>query len=157
MTPESHAPPEPSEDRFVGSRDLTRWKTPVGRFSARAMEWASRVLGPHTALIFMLAAGAIVATALTALSAEVYEAVAESDGVAVLDQPLLDAAVTMRSPAANTAVTAFTNLGGSVGMTALAALGLLALTLRRRSSTPLILMVAAAGGSLLMTIAGKEL
>ncbi|NMR28768.1 phosphatase PAP2 family protein [Crystallibacter degradans] len=157
MTPGPHEPPKPTEDRFVGSKDLTQWKTPVGRFFARAMEWASRALGPHAALVITLTAGAILATALTALSAEVYEAVVETDGVAVLDQPLLDAAETVRSPEANTAVTAFTNLGGSVGMTVLAALALLVLTLRRRSWTPLILMVAAAAGSLLMTIAGKEL
>ncbi|AUI51320.1 phosphatase PAP2 family protein [Arthrobacter crystallopoietes] len=156
MTPERHKPPELAEDRFVGSKDLTRWKTPVGRFFARAMERASRLLGPHTALMLTLAAGAIIATALTALSAEVYEAVAESDGVAVLDQPLLDTAVTLRSPEANAAMTAFTNLGGGVGMTVLAALALLALTLQRKSWTPLVLTAAAAGGSLLMTIAGKE-
>jgi membrane-associated phospholipid phosphatase len=156
MTPERHTPPELAEDRFVGRKDLTRWKTPVGRFFARAMEWASRLLGPHTALVITLAAGAVIATALTALSAEVYEAVAESDGVAVLDQPLLDTAVMLRSPEANTAVTAFTNLGGAIGMTALAVLALLALMLQRRSWTPLVLMGAAAGGSLLMTIAGKE-
>jgi undecaprenyl-diphosphatase len=157
MTPERHKPPELAEDRFVGSKDLTRWKTPVGRFFARAMEWASRLLGPHTALIITLAAGAIIATALTALSSEVYEAVAESDGVAVLDQPLLDTAVTLRSPEANAAMTAFTNLGGGIGMTVLAALALLALALQRRFWTPLVLMVAAASGSLFMTIAGKQL
>lgn len=156
MTPERHKPPELAEDRFVGSKDLTRWKTPVGRFFARAMERASRLLGPHTALMLTLTAGAIIATALTALSAEVYEAVAESDGVAVLDQPLLDTAVTLRSPEANAAMTAFTNLGGGIGMTVLAALALLALTLQRKSWTPLVLTAAAAGGSLLMTIAGKE-
>lgn len=156
MTPERHKPPELAEDRFVGSKDLTRWNTPAGRFFARAMERASRLLGPHTALMITLTAGAIIATALTALSAEVYEAVAESDGVAVLDQPLLDTAVTLRSPEANTAMTAFTNLGGGIGMTVLAALALLALTLQRKSWTPLVLTAAAAGGSLLMTIAGKE-
>lgn len=157
MTSERDKPPELAEDRFVGSKDLTRWKTPAGRFFARAMEWASRLLGPHTALIITLAAGAIIAAALTALSAEVYEAVAESDGVAVLDEPLLDTALKLRSPEADAAMTAFTNLGGGIGMTVLAALALLALTLQRRSWTPLVLMVAAASGSLLMTIAGKGL
>lgn len=57
------------------------------------------------------AVGGVLAVGLSALSAEIYEAVLERDGLAVLDQPVLDLAVSMRSPWLEEAVTRFTDLG----------------------------------------------
>lgn len=146
----------PAEERFVGGRDLTRWTTPQGKLLARWMRRISSILGPHAALILTLAAGALVAVLLTIASTEIYEAVTEGDGVAELDRPALQAAESVRSPWLNTAVTAFTNIGGPIGMPILAVLVLLILTFRRRSRTPAILMVTAAGGALLMTVVAKQ-
>jgi membrane-associated phospholipid phosphatase len=94
---------------------------------------------------------------LTALFSEVYESVVDADGVAGLDHPVLDAAKSVRSPALNLVITGYTDIGGTVGMPILALVTTVVLALRRRSWTPVILIVIAAAGSLLMTIAGKQL
>jgi membrane-associated phospholipid phosphatase len=145
------------QDRFVGEQDLTRWTSPGGRALARAARKISNVLGPHATLILTLAAGALIAAVLTALFSEVYESVVDADGVAGLDHPVLDAAKSVRSPALNLVITGYTDIGGTVGMPILALVTTVVLALRRRSWTPAILIVIAAAGSLLMTIAGKQL
>ena len=53
--------------------------------------------------------------------------------------------------------TAYTNVAGPIGMPIIAVVSLIFLSLRRRSWTPLILIAAAGSGSLLLTIAGKDL
>ena len=148
---------ELQQDRFVGDQDLTRWNNRAGRFLASAMHSVSSLLGPHGALILTLLFGAVLATCLTALSAQVYEAVTEADGVAGLDHPMLAAGKSLRSPGLDVLVTAYTDVGGTIGMPILAVAAAVLLSLRRRSWTPAILIVAAGAGSLLMTIAGKRL
>lgn len=145
------------QDRFVGTQDLTRWDTRAGQLLASAVQRVSTVVGPHGALILTLLVGAVLAASLTAIFAQVYEAVVEADGVAGLDHPVLDFAKSIRSPAADTLVTAYTDIGGTIGMPILAVTALAVLTIRRRSWTPGILIVIAGAGSLLMTIAGKQL
>lgn len=144
------------EDHHVGTRDLTRWATPVGRFLVTCVQRVARWIGPRWTLLLLLAVGVGAAVSLTVASAEVYEAVSEEDGIAALDRPVLDAALQVRTPWLNGAATAFTHLGGPVGMPILAICTVLAFTLVRRSFTPFILMVVAAGGSLLMTVLGKD-
>lgn len=124
---------------------------------AAAFQRLVQLTSPYAALLITLAAGLVPAVLLTLGSAEVYESVAESDGVARLDQPMLEAARSLRSDAANSAVTAFTNLGGSIGMPLLAGAAMVIMALKWRSWTPVLLISAAAAGSLLMTVAGKEL
>jgi undecaprenyl-diphosphatase len=148
---------EMQQDRFVGGADLTRWNTPLGRFLARLARRVGALLGPHAALVFTLAVGGLIAVSLTAVSAQVYDSVAESDGVAGLDHPLLQAAMALRSPGLDVAATAYTDVGGPIGMPIVAGIIMLVLALRRRSWTPVILIAAAAAGSLLMTVAGKQL
>ncbi|WAJ34448.1 phosphatase PAP2 family protein [Arthrobacter sp. FX8] len=145
------------QDRFVGTQDLTRWDTRAGQLLASAVRRVSKAVGPHGALILTLLVGAVLAASLTAIFAQVYEAVVEADGVAGLDHPVLDFAKSIRSPAADTLVTAYTDIGGTIGMPILAVTALAVLTIRRRSWTPGILIVIAGAGSLLMTIAGKQL
>ncbi|MCU1574875.1 MAG: Phosphatidic acid phosphatase [Micrococcaceae bacterium] len=150
-------PGEMREDRFVGEEDLTRWRSPIGRSLARAAHALAARLGPHGALILILVLGGLIAVLLTVLFSEVYESVTEADGVAGLDHPLLETALGLRSPFADSAVTAYTDVGGVIGMPILALVIMFVLAFRRKSWTPVILMLAAAGGSLLMTIAGKQL
>jgi undecaprenyl-diphosphatase len=145
------------QDGRVGKQDLTRWKSPLGRWLARLVGQLAALLGPHGALILTLAFGVLLAVLLTAGFAEVYESVTEADGVAGLDHPLLEAAKSVRSPELNSVVTAYTNLGGTIGMPILGLLATVTLAWMRRSWTPVILVPAAAAGSLLMTIAGKPL
>lgn len=145
------------QDRYVGTRDLTRWTSPLGRWLANLAHGIGVLLGPHQSLILILLFGAAVAATMTWLASEVYEAVVEADGVSLLDEPLLEAMLGGRSPALDLAATAYTNVGGVIGMPVLAVTIMVVLALRRRSWTPVILIVAAGGGSLLMTVAGKDL
>jgi undecaprenyl-diphosphatase len=145
------------QDRFVGDQDLTHWTSPAGRALARAARNISTVLGPHATLILTLVVGALIAAALTAVFSEVYESVVDADGVAGLDHPVLDAAKGARSPGLDLLITGYTDIGGTVGMPVLALATTVVLAIRRRSWTPAILIVIAAAGSLLMTVAGKQL
>lgn len=144
-------------DPFVGSWGSGPWKSTVG---VLVMGWAyrlARVVGPYPVVVLTLLIGAGSVVALTATSAEIYEAVAEEDGVASLDQPALRIAVRLRGPAVNALVTAYTDLGGPVGMSILATLATTALAVWARRWTPVVLMAAATAGSLLMTVVGKGL
>jgi undecaprenyl-diphosphatase len=155
--PEQGVHGEVTQDRFVAGQDLTRWKSPVGRVLAGAAQRITRLLGPYAALIITLAVGLVVAVSLAVAFGEVYESVTEADGVAGLDHPVLDAAKAVRSPALDLAVTAYTDIGGTVGMPIIAVGIMVALATKRRSWTPVILMLTAGLGSLLMTVAGKPL
>ncbi|HEY5845944.1 MAG TPA: phosphatase PAP2 family protein [Microlunatus sp.] len=144
-----------AKEERIGRLDLARWSTRLGgwlagladafavRFSARAVLWITAGIG------------AALVIALTAGGAEVYEAVEEGDGIAGLDRPVLDAAIGWRTAAANIVVTAFTQLGGMIGMTIIALTITTIMVVRWRSRTPLVLMVIAAAGSLAMTSVGK--
>ncbi|MEU5943536.1 phosphatase PAP2 family protein [Micromonospora sp. NPDC047548] len=145
------------DDRYLGWRDLTVWKSRLGRIMVALAHQAARWIGPYPVLALTLLIGVVLAVALTAASVEIYEAVAEGDGVAGLDKPVLQAAMAARTPRLNTAVTAFTNLGGPIGMPILAAVAAMALAIWRRQVSPVVLMAVATAGSLLMTIAGKAL
>lgn len=155
--PEAGVQGEVSQDRFVAGQDLTRWKSPIGRTLARGAEGITRLLGPYAALIITLVVGLAVALSLALAFGEVYESVTEADGVAGLDHPVLDAAKTIRSPALDVAITAYTNIGGTVGMPIIAVVIMIFLATRRKSWTPVILMLAAGLGSLLITVLGKPL
>ena len=144
-------------DRFLGDRDLTRWVTPVGRVLARVVERIMRALGPYSALVITLLVGLVLAFGLAAIAAQVYDNVTDADGVAGLDRPLLAFMIGIRTPWLNDAATAYTDVAGVVIMPIIAVVTMLFLAIRRRSWTPIILVLAAGGGSLLLTIAGKDI
>ncbi|WP_153392923.1 phosphatase PAP2 family protein [Ornithinicoccus halotolerans] len=145
------------EDRHLGRWELTRWTSPLGRLLLALARWVGRLLGPHHTLVLVLAVGAVLASTMTWLAGETYEDVADSDGVARLDEPLLEAMGELRTPWLASAVTAFTDLGSAVVMPVLAGAVMIGLAVRRRSWTPVILIAGAGIGSVLMTIAGKDL
>ncbi|HEY7717373.1 MAG TPA: phosphatase PAP2 family protein [Pedococcus sp.] len=146
----------PAEER-IGRRDLTEWRSRTGRALAslalRLAEWTAA----RWVLVLTAAVGGLVVLVLTKVSAEVYESVAENDGVAGLDQPVLDLAVSWRSPGLDQAVTWFTNLGGGIGMTAIMVVAVVLMTVLWRSRTPVVLVLVAAAGSLAITVTGKHL
>lgn len=145
------------QDSTVGGKDLTRWQSHFGHLLVAGVQRLSQILGPHGALVLTLLVGAVIAAVLTAAFAEVYESVVRADGVAGLDHPVLAAGKSLRSPGLDLAVTAFTDVGGTIGMPILALTVMAVLAFRRRSWTPVILIATAGLGSLLMTIAGKRL
>lgn len=142
-------------DHLVGLRDLTVWQTRGGHVLVRVASRLAAMVGPNLAVLTLLVlAGASVAS-LTAASAEIYEAVSDAEGVAGLDRPVLDAAVGLRSGTANTLVTAYTDLGGTLGMPILATSAVVAMTLAWRQLTPAVLMLLGAAGSVTITVVGK--
>ncbi|NWL14153.1 phosphatidic acid phosphatase [Paenarthrobacter nitroguajacolicus] len=157
QAPEQGVSGEVSQDRFVAGQDLTRWKSPAGRALAGGAEKVTSLLGPYAALIITLIAGLGIALSLALVFGEVYESVTEADGVAGLDDPVLAAAKTVRSPALDVATTAYTNIGGTVGMPLIAVGIMIFLATKRRSWTPVILMLAAGLGSLIITLLGKPI
>jgi undecaprenyl-diphosphatase len=157
-TPEHQgASGELRDDRFVGRQDLTHWYTPFGRALAELVSGVGRRIGAHGALVATLAIGALTLALASFLVARVYDSVTEHDGVASLDVPVLHAAMTIRGPVVNELCAIVAVVFGKVGMPVLALVVALALVLVRRSWTPLILIAAAGIGSLLMTIAGKDI
>ena len=154
----------PPEDERIGGRDLGHWTTAAGRlvagWLAHVSVLASRVLrwsAANIALVLTAGIGLGVVSALTAGSAEVYEDVVARDGISVIDQPVLDAAVQMRSPLTDRLATDFTDLGGPVGMPIIALVVAVGLSLTWRRWMPLILMGIGGLGSLVITVTGKDL
>lgn len=119
--------------------------------AARVVE----VLRPHWSLLLLLLVGGGLFAALVGASAEVYDAVADDDGVAALDQPVLDGALELRNPALDEAVTFYTDLGGVVWAPILTTVVVVGLSLLWRTWVPVVLMVVATAGSLAMTSVGK--
>lgn len=148
---------ELDQDRYVGGRDLTQWHNRAARTLLDAVQWISRRLGPHGALILILAAGTVIAAGLTWIFADVYESVTEAEGVAGLDHPVLAAGQSVRSPALDIVVTAYADVGGGIGMPVIALIAIAVLGIRRRSWTPVILIATAGIGAILMVMAGKQL
>jgi PAP2 superfamily len=157
--------PESWHQDHIGDRDLTTWPTRVGRFLVRAAtvlvgrarRWLPSQDLPWLVLAVTVVVGGGLAIAMTSASVEIYESVAEGDGVASLDQPVLDTMVEWRSPDLNEAVTHFTDLGGVRLMPVIVGVAAAMLCWWWRSWTPAVLLVVAAIGSVLMTVVGKGL
>ena len=163
--------PEPTRpqtpDDTIGARDLTAWHTRFGRWLVDLFAVLARVSRPaarrvaswssaHVAFVVFAVIALVVMVALVEGIETVYEGVVGRDGLTAVDQPVLDAAITLRSPGLDSAVTAFTDVGGPVGMPILALVAVAIITWRRRRWTPIVLTVIAAAGSLAMTIVGKN-
>lgn len=146
---------DPSNQDYVGGRDLTAWPTAGGRLAVALALRLRMLLAPHEVLAVTLAVGLAVVAALTASAGAVYDAVTESDGVAGLDRPVLDAARAVRSPFTDGLVTMYTNLGGAVAMPVLAFVTAFGLAWLWRRWTPVVLIAATAAGSVLLTVVGK--
>jgi undecaprenyl-diphosphatase len=162
-----HLDPGPrTADQTIGSRDLTSWESRLGQrlvhvvgvgarraqpLVGRALQWS--VANVAFVLFAVLAGGAMVG--LTAVAHAVQENVVDHDGITAIDAPVLDAAIQLRSPALDAAVTTYTDIGGPIGMPILAAAVVVALTLIRHRWTPLLLVAITAAGSLAMTVVGK--
>ena len=143
-------------EQFVGGRDLTRWSRVGGWFVALILR-LSRYVSANTVLVVTSAIGAGLFTLLTRASAEVYEDVKAADGLSNLDMPVLNLAVSLRTPHNVAVVHFFTDLGGAVELTIITAAIVTIMVFRWRSWTPLALMAIGVSGSLLMTAVGKQL
>lgn len=111
---------------------------------------AAWVLGATLAVCLILAIGAV------NLAGEVYEAVTDAEGVSLLDQPALDWAIANRTPALTAFVAWYSNTGGPLWQPIVTGLVVIFLAWRWRDPTPVVLTLIAVGGSLLMTVFGKQ-
>ncbi len=146
----------PDEER-IGARDLAHWSTSFGRWLAHHVVRLAHWTGANAVLVLTAVVGLAIALVMTVAFEQVYESVVERDDLASLDRPVLDLMVSWRGAGLDSVVTAFTNLGGTVGMPVLAVLAVALMTWRWRSRTPITLMLIAAAGSLAMTAIGKDL
>ena len=112
---------------------------------------------PYAALWITLLVGGTLVIIMALLGAEVYGDVVDEQGLASLDLPALQLSQDLRSPALDTAVTAFTNVGGGIGMPILASILTAWLTFLSRTWRPIILVGGAAAVSTLATTVGKRL
>lgn len=109
-------------DRTVGDVDLTRWRTRAGRTIADSWAALGRRFGALPLLLITLLIGIGIAAVATWVASEVYDAVRESDDVAVLDRPVLDWMIAHRTPALDQGVTWWTDIAGTIGMPIVAVL-----------------------------------
>jgi membrane-associated phospholipid phosphatase len=165
VSPLRSQPSAPWDDHeSIGARDLGHWRSAAGRLIVTVVRAAALVIVrlvrlslANVALTLTLVIGGTIAVLLTHAAGEVYESVVATEGVARLDEPVLDIMVGLRTPVLDLWLTRFTDLGGPIGMSLLATALVLAMALVWRRRTPVVLMVAAAAGSLLMTVTGKDL
>ena len=157
-------PPAHHDEERIGARDLTQWRTLGGVLVLRWISRAARVLSRATrwslanvALVLTVGVGLALVWGFAAVSEEVYENVVDRDGISVIDQPVLDAAVRMRTPLSERLVTDFTDLGGTVGMPLIAVVATIGLAIAWRGWTPVVLMAIASAGSLAITVTGKDI
>ena len=87
---------------------------------------------------------------------EIAESVADNEGVAIWDKGILDWAVTNRDTWPTGLISWYSNTGGPIWQPIVTFAVAALLVWRWRDITPLILTAIAAGGSLLMTIVGKN-
>lgn len=145
-----------TEDRFVGSVDVTHWATPLGRRLADVHHGVASRIGPRRALVASLVIGAGVAVGATFLATRIYDSVADSDGLEALDRPILERAMKLRSPALDVIAAGIARVFGPVGMPIVSLAAATAMSLARHSRAPVILVSAAGAGSVAMTLVGKD-
>ena len=147
---------EPATEQYVGRRDLTHWSRPVRAF-IRPILRISRTSSAWHVLLVTAAVGAGVALLLNWAAEEIYDSIKAADGLSSLDEPVLELAISLRTPQ-NVALAQFiTNLGGTIGLTILTSVIVVVMTVRWRSRTPVLLLSIGTAGSLLMTAVGKQL
>lgn len=108
----------------------------------------------RAALLTLLLGFGVCAT-FAALAADVYDDVTEADGIAVLDQPVLQAVLRLRTPGLTRAVSWFTDLGSTLPMTVLVVVAAVSLSLMSRSVQPLAVTMVTAAGSVSLTVISK--
>jgi len=147
---------EPATEQYVGRRDLTHWSRPVRAFVGLILRIFRNTPALHV-LLATTAVGAGIALLLTWAAEEIYDSVKAADGLSSLDEPVLELAISLRTPQTVAVAQFITNLGGTIGLTIITVVIVMVMTLMWRSRTPVLLLAIGTAGSLLMTAVGKEL
>ena len=96
----AHAPDglgEPATEQYVGRRDLTHWSRPVRAFVWLVLRISKNSSAWHVLLV-TAAVGAGIALLLTWGAEEIYDSVKAADGLSSLDEPVLELAISLRTP-----------------------------------------------------------
>ena len=115
------------------------------------------LVGADIVPLLVLLVCAVVLFVGLAGGAEVYEGVRERGDLARFDQPVLDWAVSHRSGGLDSAITAFTHLGGPVYFPIILVLLLAVFTWLRRTASPFLVLALGLGSALAFTAAGKDI
>jgi membrane-associated phospholipid phosphatase len=145
-----------SVDGFILGRDLTAWNSRVMQHFVAVLFRLSSRIGAKVTLTAVVLSGLLLTLGTATGATELYEATVEGDGAQLLDTPVLHTAMAIRSPPIDEALTAYTMIGGPIGMSVLAGTIMMVLAIRRRSWTPVVLVVLAAAGSVLITVVSKQ-
>ncbi len=142
----------------IGDRDLTRWYSRPGRWLSQAFgALADKVRNTEVAVLLLIALAGALAVGGTILAGAIYEGVASHHGIAQFDEPVLQWALSARTPTSTAIVAAFSNSGGTFWMSIITGIGITVLCLVWKRWTPVVLMLIAVAGSLAMTVAGKRI
>lgn len=125
----------------------------VDTYRDRLSQWFK----PYAALWTTMLVGGTLVVTLALLGAEVYGNVVDDRGLTALDLPALELSQNLRSPELDAGVTAFTNIGGGIGMPIVAGILTAWLTFLSRTWRPIILVGGAAAVSTFATTVGKRL
>ena len=129
----------------------------VVRAPAKVLQKVRSYVGANAALLVTAAVGAAAFSLLITGSADIYQSVASGNGLSGLDRPALDLAISLRTPAGDRWVTAFTNLGGTASMVFITLTLTIALYVHWWRRSILLMMVIASAGSLIFTSVGKTI
>lgn len=146
--------PQPAAPARVAGTGEQRWQTAL-------MPSVRHLLSPagwnRATVVFVLTLAALLGlvTLLSYLGHELYEAVTEGDGISVIDHPVLDQMLSLRSPGLTAVMIGLTWAGGRLGVPLLAVAAIGLLTVRRRDWTPTVLVAVTMAGALLVTVVGK--
>ncbi|WP_022911170.1 phosphatase PAP2 family protein [Aestuariimicrobium kwangyangense] len=142
-------------EQSIGARDLTHWRTPMGRWLARLVMRAGQLTTWRLVAWALAIGGTVLVLGLVWLASEVYEQIKGVGAFSPLDQPMLHWAVHHRPSGVAQAVTWFTDIGGPIVTPVVAVVALGLMTWRWRTPTPIVLGLLAGAGSLAITLGGK--
>ena len=88
---------EPATEQYVGRRDLTHWSRPARAFVTLVLRISRNSSAWHVLLV-TAAVGAGIALLLSWAAEEIYDSVKAADGLSSLDEPVLELAISLRTP-----------------------------------------------------------
>ncbi|MGJ3510021.1 phosphatase PAP2 family protein [Enemella sp. A6] len=128
-----------------------RLRAGVRRFA----EWIIGLPRPTLILLLVLLAAGLAVTGLFHLAGEILEAVADRQGIALWDRPVLDWAMARRTGATTTVLMWFTNSGGPIWQPIIMMVISLLLWWRWRNPTPVVLVLLVQIGAVLISTTTK--
>lgn len=110
--------------------------------------------GARARWVALVVLGVLVAPALT-VALLLFDDESDGDGLTGLDEPALEFAVGLRTPALDRAIEFYSYLGGPVVAIVATAAAVIGLSVLWRTRTPFLLMLVAGAGSLAMSMTSK--